>query len=342
MSDNKELICTNTKGIQVSSQDPLESKNSLISDSPLFKIKIINAISIDASRRKKYKNKFTRSINIYPNPDQKIKNQIKPIKLNFDIIKTTPSSNKNILPKAEYYFPIIEKEHCKNKIFPQLGNNNRYLNNSKNGIFPKLNFLKHNLLSNKFDEKYKSTIKNRNKLPNFQYPINMVGISDYVNDTNFNNELIETQIKSSRDLKPINSYSFRKKDIIQEEIDRKKKIYKQQYLLRGKYQYCKRYDRCKSNAFVEEKEKESIFDNDKDTIEKNMNVKQISNLATTKERNLNLEADNEHKIADEEIKHKDYNIKPVNYKEYEKLKYNLMGDANVVLPEDIQLKAVDS
>ena len=340
MSNNKELI--RTKSMQVSSLKPLESQSSLIADYPSQKVKVLNTISIDTSEKNTRKNNYSKSINIYPNPEQKKKNQLKPIKLNFDLVKKPMPSNKEISPRVEYYFPIIEKEKNHNKIFSQL-NNNQYITKSKNDKFPKLNCLKHNLLNNNFDENYKSELNNKNNLPNFRYPLKMVEISDYINDINLKNNFLDSKINNSRELKPIKNHVLRKKDIIQQEIDRRKKLYKQQLLLRGKYQYCKKYQKCKSNVILEDNEKKLNFDNNKDIIEKNINVKQISNFGVMKERNINLEYNNEFKIFDELKKQSNY-ITESNNKDtaYEKLKYDLMGEAFVVLPEDIQLKAVDS
>ena len=313
MSDNKDSAYA--KNVLVSSEKPVKSKQYLIDENQLPKIKITDSLKISSSRKKTNKNKYLNSINLYPNFEPFINDQIKPIKINFNIIQTEVYSYKDTSPRVGYYLPVIEKKKYQNRLFRRF-NKYHHSNKIKISKLPKLNNF----------ENHKSSPKNRKNSLITKNSSSMLRIFDDYNDTNLYN-IVETRIKSSVHSKPYNNDYFRSKDIYQDEIDRKNKMNKEQFLLRGKYQYCKGHEKCKSNAISKERERELMYDDCKKQLENCLNVINLSN-DFNKKKKLKLKIKNGCKIGDGQKSQKVYRLKQ--FDENEKCQNNNFVRPNII------------
>lgn len=202
--------------------------------------------------------KLNNEFSLYPSPEKKLKNQLNPIVFKSGILKSNP---EKLCSKPQYYVPVMEKnkdQPLNNTINnPFYFMNTRYRNNSLN-LYRKI---KNHISIDKKAQDLQRTENNKNEIKNirgkmsiYNCPFNITGKSIYNginpnenNNKNFNtSEYLKYNIWKRRNHYP---------DFFQEQINRKRNEYKDQILLRNKYQHNKNYDIEKyySNIILESK-----------------------------------------------------------------------------------------
>lgn len=190
--------------------------------------------------------KLNNEFSLFPSPEKKIKKQLKPIVFKSGVLKPNP---EEFLPKPQYYVPIMQKNKSNGLINTPM-DPLYYVNNSRYGKYsPKsLRLIKNHIslekktIETKKNENSKKELKDfREKIPMFRYFFNNTGkpvFKEIYFNTNNN-----IKCNTSEFIK----YHSRKRrihnlDFFQDQINRKRREYKDQLIQRSKYQHNRYYN----------------------------------------------------------------------------------------------------